>query len=61
MMDLATMPPKKLKENLLIIPGTYRNWLQKQRDQVHNLPLHLQEVANENIKQVIRVVTGTDF
>ena len=30
-MDLATMPPKKLKENLLIIPGTYRNWLQKKK------------------------------
>ncbi|WP_338472801.1 DISARM system helicase DrmA [Niallia sp. XMNu-256] len=56
MMDLASMPPKKLKENLLMIPETYRNWLQKQRDQVGDLPLHLQDVANENIKQVEKII-----
>lgn len=56
MMDLSSMNPKELRENLFIIPETYRSWLQKQRDQVKDLPGHLQDTANLNIKNVEKMI-----
>ncbi len=57
MMDLASMNPKDLKANLSIIPETYRNWVDKQRDQVENLPNHLQGIAIDNIQVVEKMIT----
>ncbi|WP_423798184.1 DISARM system helicase DrmA [Neobacillus sp. SAB-20_R2A] len=57
MMDLATVSQQELKENLSIIPKTYEKWLNQQRSQVVELPIHLQQVAEENIQTVEKMIT----
>ncbi len=57
MMDLSTMTPQELKKNLSIIPVTYQQWLDQQKIQVKGLPVHLKEVADENIKIVEKMIT----
>jgi hypothetical protein len=56
MMDLATQSPNELKENLSIIPNTYKDWLKLQRKQLSDLPEHLMEVAIRNIKDVEKII-----
>ncbi|WP_462411408.1 DISARM system helicase DrmA [Neobacillus sp. Marseille-QA0830] len=57
MMDLASMKPFELRENLMLIPTIYQNWLHQQHEQLPHLPVHLQKVAEENIDNVENMIT----